>query len=262
MGCCFSRKTDDDENETNKSQITQTSYESCASFGPRNWFYKSKDQDMRFYILADSVRAKRHRSLGHNMVHNYNDDNFQVDVKLLTNGDLRVDLIRKGDDHDADVNLKVSLIKVDAKLEAMETDTRENTTNKDFKKASVTFPIVKLCSEIPQISFFVVVVSIYVEDKVVVETSSNKFNKTDHDTIMAWRGDGDIVPGASPAPEAAPAVAAEASPAPVAAPADQATPADEDAPADEAAPVTEAEPAEAAPAPGATPAPAALKNNV
>ena len=190
MGCCYSRETDVDEDKTIKSQASFSSLaSSLASFGSRNWFYKSKDP-LRFYILADSVRAK-HRSLGRNMEHNYNDNNFQVDVKLMTNGDLRVDLIRKGDDHDADVNLKVALIMVDSKLEVMETATREDTKGKDVKRASVTFPIVKLCSQIHQLTFFVVAVSISVGSTVVVETNSLKFTKTDHDTFMAWRGDGD-----------------------------------------------------------------------
>ena len=94
MGCCYSKDTDDGDTVSWISQLSQ------LSFGSKNWFFKPKDQDLRFYILADSVRAK-HMSLGHNMVHSYNDEDFQVDVKLMTNGDLRVDLIRKGDDHDA-----------------------------------------------------------------------------------------------------------------------------------------------------------------
>ena len=68
MGCCYS--TEKDVDESGKSQV---------SLGSRNWFYKSEEQDLRFYILADCLRAK-HRSLGHNMMHNYNDENFQVDV--------------------------------------------------------------------------------------------------------------------------------------------------------------------------------------
>ena len=107
----------------------------------------------------------------------------------MTNEDLRIDLIRKGDDHDADVNLKVALIMVDSTLEVMETATREETKGKDVKRARVTFPIVKLCTQIHQLTFFVVGVSISVGGKVVVETSSLKFTKTDHDTFMAWRGD-------------------------------------------------------------------------
>ena len=70
MGCCFF--TEKDVDETAKSQM---------SLGSRNWFYKSIEQNLRFYILADCVRAKR-RSLANSMVHDYNGENFQADVKL------------------------------------------------------------------------------------------------------------------------------------------------------------------------------------
>ena len=92
------------------------------------------------------MRAK-HRSLGHNMVHNYNDENFQVDVKLLTNGDLEVIMIRKNDEHVADANLKVALIMVE-NIEVMDTAYWEDAKDKDEKRARVTFPIVKLCTKI------------------------------------------------------------------------------------------------------------------
>ena len=108
---------------------------------------------------------------------------------MMTNGHLRVDLIRKGDDHDDDVNLKVALIMVDSTLEVMETATREETKGKDVKRARVTFPIVKLCSQIHQLTFFVVGVSISVGGKVVVETSSDQFTMTDYNTFLAWRSD-------------------------------------------------------------------------
>ena len=55
------------------------------------------------------------------MVHNYKDENFQVDVKLLTNGDLEVIMIRNGDDHVVDANLKVALIMVDENIEVVQT---------------------------------------------------------------------------------------------------------------------------------------------
>ena len=100
------------------------------SLGSRNWFYNSKEQALRFYILTDCVRAK-HRSLGHKMVHNYNDEKFQVDVKLLTNGDLEVIMIRKNDDHVADANLKVALIMVDENIEIMDSAYREDAKDKD-----------------------------------------------------------------------------------------------------------------------------------
>ena len=128
-------------------------------------------------------------SLGHNMVHSYNDEDFQVDVKLMTNGDLAIIMIRKGVDHDADVNLKVALIMIDENIEVMETAYREDTREKDELRARVTFPIVKLCTQIPQLSFFVVAVSISVGGKVVVETSSNQFTKADYNTFLAWRSD-------------------------------------------------------------------------
>ena len=123
------------------------------------------------------------------MVHNYNDENFQVDVKLLTNGDLEVIMIRKNDDHVADANLKVALIMVDENIEVMDTAYREETKDKDEKRARVTFPIVKLCTQIPQLSFFVVAVSISVGGKVAVETSSDQFTRTDYNTFLSWRSD-------------------------------------------------------------------------
>ena len=55
----------------------------------------SIEESLRFYILADCLRA-RNRSLGRNMKHNYTGEKFKVDVKLLTNGDLEVSLLRRG----------------------------------------------------------------------------------------------------------------------------------------------------------------------
>ena len=145
---------------------------------------------MRFYILADSVRAKR-RSLGHYMDHNYDGEHLQVDVRLLTNGDLEVVMTRKGDVHDTEVNLKVALIMVDANIEVMDKAIREETNTKDNneKKARVTFPIVELCEQIPQLTFFVVAVDISVGGKLVGVTKSDEFSTTDYNTFFAWRGD-------------------------------------------------------------------------
>ena len=179
MGCCFSKETDGDENDISKSQ---------AAFGSKNWFYKCKDQDMRFYILADSVRAKQ-RSLGHYMDHNYDGEHLQVDANLLTNGDLIIAMIRKGDVHDAEVNLKVALIMVDTNIEVMETAIREDTKDKGEKRARVTFPIVKLCERIPKLTFFVVAVDISVGGKLVGVTRSDEFTTADYNTFYAWRGD-------------------------------------------------------------------------
>ena len=53
----------------------------------------------------------------------------------------------------------------------------------------MTFPIVKLCTEIPQLSFFVVAVSISMGGKVAVENSSDQFTMTDYRTFLAWRSD-------------------------------------------------------------------------
>ena len=102
MGCLCSKSNE--ENVDNKSVI---SLDSQMSLGSRNWFCKSKEEPFRFFILADCIRAK-HRSLGRNVKHNYRGENFKVDVKLLTNGNLEVSLHRSGEE--VDMNLKVALI--------------------------------------------------------------------------------------------------------------------------------------------------------
>ena len=73
---------------------------------------------------------------------------------------------------------------VDENIEVMDTAHREDAKDKDEKRARVNFPIVKL----PQLSFFVVAVSISVGGNVVVETSSD-FTMTDYNTFLAWRSD-------------------------------------------------------------------------
>ena len=102
MGCLCSKSNE--ENVDNKSVI---SLDSQMSLGSRNWFCKSKEEPFRFFILADCIRAK-HRSLGRNVKHNYRGENFKVDVKLLTNGNLEVSLHRSGEE--VDMNLIVALI--------------------------------------------------------------------------------------------------------------------------------------------------------
>ena len=179
MGCFSSKETDGVENEISKSQV---------SFGSMNWFFRLKDQDLRFYILADSVRAK-HRSLGHTMEHNYDGEHLQIDANLLTNGDIEIVMFRKGVVHEAEVNLKVALIMVDSKIEVMETAIREDTKDKDERRARVTFPIVELCEQIPQLTFFVVAVDISVGGQLVGVTRSDEFTSNDYNIFYAWRGD-------------------------------------------------------------------------
>ena len=86
MGCVCSKSNE--ETFDNKSSI---SLDSQTPLGSRNWFSKSKEEPLRFFILADCIRAK-HR----NMKHNYRGDNFKVDVKLLTTGDLEASLPMRG----------------------------------------------------------------------------------------------------------------------------------------------------------------------
>ena len=53
------------------------------------------------------------------MVHEYTEDNFEVEVKLLTDGDLEVVLLRKVED-EVDMHLKVVLILVDENIEVLD----------------------------------------------------------------------------------------------------------------------------------------------
>ena len=82
MGCFCSKEEISDDKQSS------ISLESQMSLGSTNWFAKSKEESLRFYILADCIRARK-RSLGLNMKHNFRGANFKVDVKLLTNGTWR-----------------------------------------------------------------------------------------------------------------------------------------------------------------------------
>ena len=86
------------------------------SLDSKNWFCKSKEESLRFYILADWIRV-RNRSLGRNMKH-YTGENFKVGVKLLTNGDPKVSLLRRGQEED--FQLKVALILIDENIEVLD----------------------------------------------------------------------------------------------------------------------------------------------
>ena len=162
----------------------RSALDSQTSLGSRNWFSKSKEEPLRFFILADNIRAK-HRSLGRNMKHNYRGENFKVDVKLLTNGNLEVSLHRIG--HEVDMHLRVALILIDENIEVLDTVLREDAREKGAEVAGVTFPIVTLSDRIHQLSFFVVAVSISMGD-IVVETN-NEFTQKDYNTFFAWRSD-------------------------------------------------------------------------
>ena len=179
MGCLCSNSNE--ETFDNKSSI---SLDSQVSLGSRNWFCKSKEEPLRFFLLADCIRAK-HRSLGRNMKHNYRGENFKVDVKLLTNGNLEVSLHRSG--QEVDMHLKVALIMIDDNFEVLDTVLKEDTREKGATIAGVTFPIVKFSDRILQLSFFVVAVSISMGDT-MVETS-NTFTQSDFNTFFAWRYD-------------------------------------------------------------------------
>ena len=89
MGCFCSKEEIPDDKQS------VISLESQMSLGSTNWFAKSKEESLRFYILADCIRARK-RSLGSNMKHNFRGANFKVDVKLLSNGNLEVSLHRIG----------------------------------------------------------------------------------------------------------------------------------------------------------------------
>ena len=76
MGClCSKEEIPDDKQST-------ISLEFQMSLGSRNWFAKSKEESLRFYILADCIRARK-RSLGSNMKHDFRGANFKLDVKLV-----------------------------------------------------------------------------------------------------------------------------------------------------------------------------------
>ena len=106
MGCFCSKE---ESGDSTKSHISLES---------ENWFCKSKEKEMKFHILADCIRA-RNRSLGRNMVHEYKEDNFEVEAKLLTDGDLEVVLLRKVEE-EVDMHLKVVLILVDENIEVLD----------------------------------------------------------------------------------------------------------------------------------------------
>ena len=53
------------------------------------------------------------------MVHEYTEDNFEVEAKLLTDGDLEVVLLRKVED-EVDMHLKVVLILVYENIEVLD----------------------------------------------------------------------------------------------------------------------------------------------
>ena len=174
MGCLCSKEESDPDGT--KSRI---------SLGSESWFCKSKDKEMKFHILADCIRA-RNRSLGRNMVHEYKENNFEVEAKLLTDGDLEVVLMRKVEE-EVDMHLKVVLILIDENIEVLDKVVKEDTQEKGAETARVTFPIVTLSDRILPLSFFVVAVSISVGDT-VVETN-NYFSQSDYNTFFAWRSD-------------------------------------------------------------------------
>ena len=178
MGCFCSKEEITDDKQSS------ISLESQMTLGSTNWFAKSKEESLRFYILADCIRARK-RSLGSNMKHDFRGANFKVDVKLLTNGNLEVSLHRIG--HEVDMHLKVVLILIDENIEVLDTVLREDAREKGSEVAGVTFPIVTLSDRIHQLSFFVVAVSISMGD-IVVETN-NEFTQKDYNTFFAWRSD-------------------------------------------------------------------------
>ena len=178
MGCFCSKE------EIPEDKQSAISLESQMSLGSRNWFAKSKEESLRFYILADCIRSRK-RSLGANMKHDFRGANFKVDVKLLTNGNLEVSLHRIGDE--VDMHLKVALILIDENIEVLDTVLREDKREKGAEVAGVTFPIVTLSDRIHQLSFFVVAVSISMGD-IVVETN-NEFTQKDYNTFFVWRSD-------------------------------------------------------------------------
>ena len=105
-----------------------------------------------------------------------------MDVKLLTSGDLKVELIRKGPKDD--MKLSVALLLIDDSIELMNTIIKEVTEKKDVSIAKVTFPIVNLVEQILHLSFIVLAVSVTVGDT-KMETS-NDFSETDYNTFFAW----------------------------------------------------------------------------
>ena len=117
-----------------------------------------------------------------NMVHKYKEDNFEVEAKLLTDGDLEVVLLRKVED-EVNMHLKAVLILVDENIEVVQDDTQE----KGAETARVTFPIVTLSDRILPLSFFVVAVSISMGDTVVEK--NNGFSLSDYNTFFASRSD-------------------------------------------------------------------------
>ena len=52
-------------------------------------------------------------------MHEYKEDNFEVEAKLLTDGDLEVVLLRKVEE-EVDMHLKVVLILVDENIEVLD----------------------------------------------------------------------------------------------------------------------------------------------
>ena len=174
MGCCYSKPEED-------PQSADTGWGMGEK--PRCIICSSQDESLRFFILADSIRA-RHRSLG-SMKHEHEVENFKVNMKLLTSGDLEVRLTRKGPEDD--MRLSVAVLLMDDNIELMDTIIKEDTKKKDVPIAKVTFPMVALVKRIPSISFIVVAVSVTVGDT-KVETN-NDFSQMDYDTFFAWRGD-------------------------------------------------------------------------
>ena len=120
------------------------------------------------------------------MVHEYKEDNFEVEAKLLTDGDLEVVLLRKVEE-EVDMHLKVVLILVDENIEVLDKVVQDDTQEKGAETDRVTFPIVTLSDRILPLSFFVLAVSISVGDT-VVETN-NYFSQSDYNTFFAWRSD-------------------------------------------------------------------------
>ena len=96
--------------------------------------------------------------------------NYKVDVRLLSTRNLEVKLTKKVSKDD--MKLDVTVLLVDNLIEVKDTINKEDTTWKDEKTATVTFPLNEM-KQIHNLSFIVVLVRVFMGDVMI----SNYFSQ-------------------------------------------------------------------------------------